>query len=92
MPTLAGTPAPPGGRTPRRLGPTSLRSGHARAEQRPLAIRARIGVVRTALVIGEFEEAQREGMRLKADAPTDIDVLCTHADAIWSAGLFDEAE
>jgi Flp pilus assembly protein TadD/predicted aspartyl protease len=57
-----------------------------------LALKARIGFVRTALRIGQFQEAQREGLSLKSAAPRNPDALSTYADAIWSAGLFDEAE
>src|SRR5262245_15752243 len=34
-----------------------------------LALQARIGYVRTALRIGRFHDAQREGLSLKASAP-----------------------
>ena len=57
-----------------------------------LALKARIGFVRTALRVGQFQAAQREGVSLKATAPLNPDALSAYADAIWSAGLFDEAE
>jgi thioredoxin-like negative regulator of GroEL/predicted aspartyl protease len=57
-----------------------------------VALQARIGFVRTALRIGRFQEAQREGSSLKASAPLNPDALSGYADAVWSAGLFDEAE
>jgi len=57
-----------------------------------LKMRARIGVVKTALLVGEFEEAQKEAAGLKADTPGNPEVMTVHADALWSAGLFDEAE
>jgi tetratricopeptide (TPR) repeat protein/predicted aspartyl protease len=59
---------------------------------RDLALRARIGVVRTALRIGQFQEAQREGASLRTLAPKNPEALSTYADALWSGGLFDEAE
>jgi len=59
---------------------------------RDLALQARIGLVRTALRIGEFQEAQREAASLKILAPRNPDALSTYADALWSSGLFDEAE
>ena len=57
-----------------------------------LKMRARIGVVKTALLVGEFEEAQHEAAGLKADSPGNPEAMTIHADALWSAGLFDEAE
>jgi tetratricopeptide (TPR) repeat protein/predicted aspartyl protease len=57
-----------------------------------LSLRARIGVVRSALRIGRFQEAQREAASLKITAPRSPQALSAYADAIWSAGLFDEAE
>ena len=57
-----------------------------------LRMRARIGVVKTALLVGEFEEAQREAASLRADSPGNPEAMTIHADALWSAGLFDEAE
>jgi tetratricopeptide (TPR) repeat protein len=57
-----------------------------------LALRARIGFVRTALRIGQFQDAQREATSLRTMAPRNADALTTYADALWSGGLFDEAE
>ncbi|MCC7123426.1 MAG: aspartyl protease family protein [Acidobacteria bacterium] len=57
-----------------------------------IAVPARIGIVRSALRIGEFTEAQHEAAALKAMAPQHPDVLTVHADALWAAGAFDEAE
>lgn len=57
-----------------------------------LALRARIGMVRSALRVGDFTRAQREAMSLRAEAPRDPEAISTHADALWSGGLFDEAE
>lgn len=57
-----------------------------------LALRARIGYVRTALRVGLFQEAQREAATLKAAAPLSAEALSAYADALWSAGMFDEAE
>lgn len=63
-----------------------------RTDDRDLLIRARIGVVRASLVTGQFDQAQEEGARLRAEAPADPDARTAHADALWSSGLFDEAE
>src|SRR5687768_9979970 len=61
------------------------------AESKNIAIQARIGVVKSALRLGEFIEAQKEATTLKLQSPRSADVLAVHADALWSAGLFDEA-
>lgn len=63
-----------------------------RTEDPALAIRARIGLVKTALRLGEFAEAQEAAVELKRRAPRNPEALTVHADALWSAGLFDEAE
>ena len=58
-----------------------------------LRMRARIGVVKTALLVGEFEEAEREAASLVArHSAAILTRMAVHADALWSAGLFDEAE
>ena len=57
-----------------------------------LALRARVGYVRTALRVGHFQDAQREAASLRATAPHNAEALSAYADAVWSAGLFDEAE
>ena len=62
------------------------------AKDSDLALRARVGFVRAALKIGQFQDAQREGSTLKAQAPRNPEALSAYADAVWSAGLFDEAE
>jgi len=57
-----------------------------------LRLAARIGLVKSALRIGEFAEAQREAHTLKDLAPFHTEALTVHADAEWAAGAFDEAE
>ncbi|MEZ5292583.1 MAG: retroviral-like aspartic protease family protein [Vicinamibacterales bacterium] len=64
----------------------------AESDDPELKLRARIGVVKTALLVGEFEEAQREASSLREDSPRNPEAIAVHADALWSAGLFDEAE
>jgi predicted aspartyl protease/thioredoxin-like negative regulator of GroEL len=64
----------------------------ADTEDPVLRLRARIGVVKTALLVGEFEEAQREAASLRDDSPKNPEAIAVHADALWSAGLFDESE
>jgi Flp pilus assembly protein TadD len=64
----------------------------ADTDDRSISVPARIGLVKSALRLGEFTEAQQEATTLKADAPRNPEALSIHADALWSAGLFDEAE
>lgn len=61
------------------------------ADSKAISIQARIGVVKSALRLGEFIEAQHEAAALKQQDPRSAEVLAVHADALWSAGLFDEA-
>ena len=60
-------------------------------DNKSLQIQARMGVIKTALRLGEFLEAQKEAATLKQQDPKSADVIAMHADALWSAGLFDEA-
>jgi Flp pilus assembly protein TadD/predicted aspartyl protease len=57
-----------------------------------LAVRARKGTVRTSLKVAEFGRARREAEALKKIAPTDPEAIALYGDALWSAGLFDEAD
>jgi Flp pilus assembly protein TadD/predicted aspartyl protease len=57
-----------------------------------MQLRARVGFVRTALRVGQFQDAQREAASLKTIAPRNPEALSAYADAVWSAGLFDDAE
>jgi Flp pilus assembly protein TadD len=57
-----------------------------------LALRARKGKVRTALRIAEFGVARTEAVTLRGQAPKDADALALYGDAMWSAGLFDDAD
>ncbi|MBM3808550.1 MAG: hypothetical protein FJW22_10190 [Acidimicrobiia bacterium] len=61
------------------------------AGSKSIAVQARMGVIKSALRIGEFMEAQKEAATLKQQEPKNADVMAIHADALWSAGLFDEA-
>ena len=63
-----------------------------RAQDPGLRMRARKGKVKTALRLAEFDIALEEAERLTADAPSDVEVMSLHGDALWAAGLFDEAE
>jgi len=64
----------------------------AESDDRTIAVPARIGMVKSALRIGEFSEAQREAQALTSMAPQDPEAMTVHADALWSVGSFDEAE
>ena len=74
--------------------PEALRSFEQAAEStdKSMAVRARKGVVRSALKIAEFKHARAEAERLRSDAPADAEALALYADALWSAGMFDEAD
>jgi tetratricopeptide (TPR) repeat protein len=54
--------------------------------------RPRAGVIVSALRIAEFDLARREAELLVKAAPRDADALALHGDALWSSGLFEEAE
>lgn len=62
-----------------------------KADDKSTMVQARIGVVKSALRMGEFAEAQREAGILKTVSPRSAEVMSVHADAQWSAGLFDES-
>jgi Flp pilus assembly protein TadD/predicted aspartyl protease len=57
-----------------------------------LAIRARKGKIRTALRVAEFAEARKEAEALDELVPHDAEALSLLGDALWSCGLFDEAD
>jgi tetratricopeptide (TPR) repeat protein len=53
---------------------------------------ARSGVVQSALRVAEFATARTEAARLMAESPEDPSVRALYGDALWAAGLFEEAE
>src|SRR5262245_55513536 len=53
--------------------------------------RARAGVISSALRVAEFDLARREADALVKAAPRDPEALSLYGDALWSAGLFDQA-
>jgi Flp pilus assembly protein TadD/predicted aspartyl protease len=57
-----------------------------------IAVRARKGTVRTSLKVAEFGRARREAEALKTLAPSDPEATALYGDALWSSGLFDEAD
>ena len=64
----------------------------AQSDDPRIALLARMGMVRSALRIGDFDRAQHEASSLRDEAPRDPEAIAVHADALWAAGLFDEAE
>ncbi len=64
----------------------------ARSSDPALAVRARKGKIRAALRLAEFGLARTDAARLRAAAPDDPEAVALEGDALWSAGLFDEAE
>ena len=63
-----------------------------KTEDPRIAIAARKGTVRTSLKVAEFFRAREEAEVLRTLAAGDPEAMTLHADALWSAGLFDEAE
>ena len=63
-----------------------------RTDDAALALRARKGKVRSALRIAEFATARSEAETLRTQAPQDGEVLSLYGDALWSFGLFDDAD
>jgi Flp pilus assembly protein TadD/predicted aspartyl protease len=54
--------------------------------------RPRAGLIVSALRLAEFDLARREAELLVKAAPRDADAVALYADAMWSSGLFEEAE
>src|SRR5689334_19277538 len=65
----------------------ALQSAPPDAKRRP-----RVGVIATALRVAEFELARREAETLYRASPTNPEAMALYGDALWSAGLFQEAE
>jgi len=63
-----------------------------KTEDPRLAVAARKGTVRTALKVAEFVRARREAEALRTLASDDPEAQALLGDALWSVGLFDEAE
>lgn len=53
---------------------------------------ARLGLVRSALRIGSFQKARSAAEVLREEQPSDALALAVYGDAMWSAGLFEEAD
>src|SRR5258707_2348656 len=56
------------------------------------ARRPRMGVIATALRVAEFDLARIEAEKLHLQDPKSPDATTLYADALWSSGLFQEAE
>lgn len=54
--------------------------------------RPRIGVISSALRIAEFDLARKEAEQLYRSEPKNPEAMALYGDALWSAGLFAEAE
>ena len=63
----------------------------AESEETRIRVPARMGLVQSALRTGEFATARDGAVRLRQDQPDDPQALAIYGDAMWSAGLFDEA-
>jgi Flp pilus assembly protein TadD len=62
------------------------------APESEVARAARAGIVVASLRMAEFGQALGESELLVGDAPDNPRALTLHGDALWSSGLFDEAE
>ncbi|RPJ80223.1 MAG: tetratricopeptide repeat protein, partial [Acidobacteria bacterium] len=58
----------------------------------PSKTRAKMGVIRSALRLAEFDLATEHARLLQKLAPDDEDATAVRGDAAWAAGHFDEAE
>jgi predicted aspartyl protease/Flp pilus assembly protein TadD len=54
--------------------------------------RAGVGLVVSALRLGEFDSAYKTAVALRQRYPRAADVAAIHGDALWAYGLFDAAE
>jgi Flp pilus assembly protein TadD/predicted aspartyl protease len=55
-------------------------------------LRARMGVVRSALRVALFGLARLEADRMVKQAPRNPEAMALNGDALWAAGLFEESE
>jgi Flp pilus assembly protein TadD len=62
------------------------------ADSGPVGLQARKGKVRTALRLAEFDLARAEAQVLRQQAAGDAEALSLYGDALWSFGLFDDAD
>jgi Flp pilus assembly protein TadD/predicted aspartyl protease len=64
----------------------------ATAQNPAVSLRARKGKVRAELQLAQYAQARTLASAIRHDAPDDADAIALEGDALWSAGLFDEAE
>jgi tetratricopeptide (TPR) repeat protein/predicted aspartyl protease len=65
----------------------ALKSAPLDATKRP-----RVGLIASALRVAEFDLARKEAEKLHETDPLSPDSIALYGDALWSAGLFQEAE
>src|SRR6476619_3471864 len=65
----------------------ALKTAPADAVRRP-----RVGVIASALRVAEFDLARTEAEKLYASDPKGPEAMTLYGDALWSMGLFQEAE
>jgi tetratricopeptide (TPR) repeat protein len=53
---------------------------------------ARVGVILSSLRVAEFETARQEAEKLIQESPRAPESLALYGDALWSSGLFEQAE
>lgn len=58
------------------------------------AVRARAltGLVKSMTRLGDFQPSLHEATELRQLAPRDAEAIALHADALWTAGLFEESD
>lgn len=69
----------------------AFRTALASAEGR-VRVAARVGAVQSAMRIGDFAAVRAEAAELRHESLGDAEALAVYGDALWSAGLFAEAE
>ena len=57
-----------------------------------MRVRAGAGVMHAMLKLGQFADAERQGAEVAARDPQQAGAVGVYGDALWSAGLFTEAE
>ena len=62
------------------------------ASDSAVRIRAGAGVMNAMLKLGQFADAERQGAEVAARDPLQAGAIAVHGDAMWSAGLFTDAE
>jgi len=63
----------------------------AKSETPALRDSAQVGVLQSALRVAEFDLARSTALALRQERPSDAGIVSLYGDAMWSAGLFEEA-